>query len=820
MKKKINTIGFKVIILTITTTVLTALVIQFFAQRSTETAMTSAHDENALNLLNTVVLNVENQYKSILFHENATLKRRKAELKNIVDIVFGSIEEKFKHYKNNMISEEEAKRSALNLIKSLKYGDGYGYLWVNDTGKPFPKMLMHPTTPELEGTVMDAPGFNCALGIKKNLFVAFVDICEADGSGYVDYRWPKPTREGLTEDRAKISYVKLFREWNWIIGTGVYIDDIKEESQKRFDAVLSELRETLAQVSVAENGYMYIFTEDNKILIHPDLDINSDNSKLINPATGNNILDELKTAAKTPSVPFEYIWAKSGQKNDYKYRKKAYVKHFQPLNWYVASSVYFEDIEMPAKALRNRILFLSILILIVATVLAIILSRNLTKPLQQLTLSAIDIERDGINSAVIPVAGTEETVELGIILNNMISSIKESKKELKRENNYKKKIMDAMPSILLGVDTNGKVTLWNTKAHQASGISPDEAVGQSLDKIFPRMESVMDTVYQAMQERLTLSNVKQSHEEEGGLKYEDITVYPIIAGDVEGAVIRIDDVTEKVKMDEMIIHNEKMLSIGGLAAGMAHEINNPLAGIIQTACVVENRLCDKIDMSANLKAAETAGIDIEGLKTFMAIREVPRLIQAIIDSGKRVSSIVDNMLGFARKEKGQLTSNDLAELIDRAVALASTDYNLKKHYDFKNIEIKKVYGTSLPEILCEAGKIQQVLLNILINGAQAMQKAGTVNPQIIIRTFFEQDKNRARIEIEDNGPGMKDENRKRIFEPFYTTKPVNVGTGLGLSVSYFIITENHGGELSVVSTPGSGSTFIIHLPLDGGKHHN
>lgn len=119
---------------------------------------------------------------------------------------------------------------------------------------------------------------------------------------------------------------------------------------------------------------------------------------------------------------------------------------------------------------------------------------------------------------------------------------------------------------------------------------------------------------------------------------------------------------------------------------------------------------------------------------------------------------------------------------------------------------------------CKGAKIQQVLLNILRNGAQAMQEAMEKNneykPKFILRLFRETEANMLCIEIEDNGPGMDEKIRKRIFEPFFTTKPVGDGTGLGLSVSYFIITEDHGGEMTVESTPGFGAKFIIRLPLE------
>ncbi|MCP4118628.1 MAG: PAS domain S-box protein [Desulfobacteraceae bacterium] len=278
----------------------------------------------------------------------------------------------------------------------------------------------------------------------------------------------------------------------------------------------------------------------------------------------------------------------------------------------------------------------------------------------------------------------------------------------------------------------------------------------------------------------------------------------------------IRDITEFKRTQETMVQSEKILSLGGLAAGMAHEINNPLAGMMQTADVMTRRLTDA-GIPANLRAAEEIGIDLDDIKAFMEKRSIPRMTAAIKESGLRISAVVNNMLSFARKSDALVSSHLLSELLDHSLELASTDFDLKKHYDFKTIKIIKEYGDGELPVPCDSGKVRQVMLNILRNGAQAMQDAGTGNPTFIIRTRTEEDQEMACVEIEDNGPGMDKATLKRVFEPFFTTKPVGVGTGLGLSVSYFIITENHGGEMTVESTPGSGAKFIIRLPLKGKK---
>ncbi|MBI9090987.1 MAG: PAS domain S-box protein [Desulfobacterium sp.] len=389
--------------------------------------------------------------------------------------------------------------------------------------------------------------------------------------------------------------------------------------------------------------------------------------------------------------------------------------------------------------------------------------------------------------------------------------------ELNHLRNYLTNIIDSMPSVLVGVDTAGNVTQWNKTAEKATGVSVSTAQGKKLSHVFPRMASQMAKITESIRTRETRQEQKRPRLSENGPCYEDVTIYPLVANGVEGAVIRIDDVTEQVRMEEMMVQSEKMLSVGGLAAGMAHEINNPLAGMIQTANVMANRLTN-IEIPANQSAAMEVGTDIETIKAFMEKRGVLRMVETINASGRRVAEIVDNMLSFARKSDARVSSHDLADLLDKTLNLAATDYDLKKHYDFRQIEIREEYEAGLPMVPCEGAKIQQVLLNILSNGAQAMQenmeKKNGSNPIFILRLSRETATNMMRLEIEDNGPGMDEATQKRVFEPFFTTKPVGIGTGLGLSVSYFIITENHGGTMDVISEPGKGATFIIRLPLD------
>ena len=263
--------------------------------------------------------------------------------------------------------------------------------------------------------------------------------------------------------------------------------------------------------------------------------------------------------------------------------------------------------------------------------------------------------------------------------------------------------------------------------------------------------------------------------------------------------------------EELMVQTEKMMSLGGLAAGMAHEINNPLGIITQAAQNIERRV--SLDLPANRQAAEALGVSLEGINAYFVQRQILDFIGSIRTASFRAAKIVANMLQFSRRAETTMQPTSLSGIMDQAVELAGSDYDLKKKYDFRSIEIIRDYAPDMPLIPMVSVEIEQVILNLLKNAAQAMhQNPSDRKPLITLRLLRET--RYALIEIEDNGPGMAEEIRRRVFEPFFTTKEPGTGTGLGLSVSYMIVTQNHKGLMEAESTPGKGTCFRVRLPLD------
>jgi len=377
--------------------------------------------------------------------------------------------------------------------------------------------------------------------------------------------------------------------------------------------------------------------------------------------------------------------------------------------------------------------------------------------------------------------------------------------ELAESRGYLVDIINAISSSLISIDASGNIIDMNRAAEKSAKLHRIDAVGKSIDTVFPWFKNLTDDAVKAISTGKPFEKNRIQHSIDDTNHVNDIRIYPLSSTRNQGAVVRIDDVTDRARIDEIMIQSEKMLSLGGLAAGMAHEINNPLAGIIQNIQVMTNRITK--DLPKNLAVAEECGTTIETIRAYMEKREILKMIDMIMDAGIRAARIVKNMLMFSQKSEGQAKPEDLRELMDKTIEIAENDYGLKKNFDFRQIKIIRDFQPDMPPVVCQASKLQQVLLNILKNGAQAMADH---NGESCFRLGIKMENGMACLRVNDNGKGMDKALCKRIFEPFFTTK--KSGTGLGLSISYFIISEDHGGTIEVESTPGKGSTFIIRLP--------
>jgi|GEM_PF-5040041 len=382
-----------------------------------------------------------------------------------------------------------------------------------------------------------------------------------------------------------------------------------------------------------------------------------------------------------------------------------------------------------------------------------------------------------------------------------------TEKELKLARKYLQNIFDLTPSGLLVVKPDGTLKQWNKAAELLTCTVEDLFKNQAMDDFLFLPAEQMDKLKSAIKKPQPQSFKQIAQWINDEQHYWDIVSFPL--GDESGdVVIRFDDVSKRVRMQLMMVQSEKMLSLGGLAAGMAHELNNPLGGILQGLQNVQRRLSPEIEK--NVELAQELGFDLEKVQTYLKERGIARFIDGIADSGMRATKIVKTMLFFVNSPLNNLQPEDIHSLIDKAIEFSSMDHDHTKKTLFSDIDIVREYNQTLPEVPCIGSEIIQVLMNLLRNAAQASYRQKGVS-RIILHTYRKNDS--LCIDVEDNAAGMDEQICKRVFEPFFTTKDPGEGTGLGLSVSYVIIHDKHHGDLRVVSNPGKGSKFTISLPL-------
>lgn len=650
--------------------------------------------------------------------ERELMKSRRESLIALVDVAFNLIGEYDERIQKGELTTEDAKQRFILRIKSMRF-QNYDYFWIQNNDLPYPTMIAHPADPSLDGKIVDHPRFNQAFAMQfgvdgreviiptrdKNLLQAAVEVVMESGSGFVNYDWPKPTATGLTEEYyPKQSYVKLFQPWGWIIGTGLYFDDIEAE--------MARLRWT---ISLAVAAFMFL------------------------------------TA------------------------------------------------------------FMTVVVL-----------RNITRPLGSLLHYSREVAQGKLDASITdPISGEflqlkQSTEAMVTALRHSIQEAKDKSEEAYRETERSRQAEKAlreseerlqlvMEATLDGIwdwDLRTGETYFSPGYFRMLGYTPDEFAlhFESLSElIHPDEQADVSRVNKECIEGVSdiFSLVYRMRAKNGQWRWI-LGRGRVVARDEQGRALRLVgshvDVTESKRTDEerdqlreQLLQAQKMEALATLAGGVAHDFNNLLQAIGgHTQLMLSGRSPD----------------DPERPK----LRTIARAVE-------RGGQLVQRLLLFGRQAEAQRRPLNLnQEVADAAKILERTILRM--------ISIELQPAEQLWTVSADPVQIEQVLINLGVNAADAMPEGGTLT---IATANVELDKSQTLVcpgiqpgrfvllTVSDTGSGMDEQTIDKIYDPFFTTKGMGKGTGLGLASVYGIV-QDHGGCIACDSQVGQGTTFRIYLP--------
>jgi two-component system, NtrC family, sensor kinase len=361
---------------------------------------------------------------------------------------------------------------------------------------------------------------------------------------------------------------------------------------------------------------------------------------------------------------------------------------------------------------------------------------------------------------------------------NLYRSLKQKVDEYERLKEFSENIVESINVGILAAGLDDRVESWNTQMERLSGIGRADAVGRTLAELFP---ATLVQQFERTRGEMRIHHLdKFALDTRKGESSMNIAIAPLVSRDNEqiGRLVIFDDVTDRAELERRLVQADKLSSIGLLAAGVAHEVNTPLAVISTYAQMLAKQVAEDDQKS--------------------------RILEKIARQTFRASEIVNSLLNFSRTSTSELVEVQLNRVIQETLSLL--EHQLKK----AGIEVRTKFDSNLEPVKGNPGKLQQVFLNLILNARDAMEPRGVL--EVVTRAALNSSGEKGVIvEVTDTGHGIAPEHLSRIYDPFFTTKSAKKGTGLGLSVTYGIIQE-HGAAIEAISRPGEGTCFHLEFP--------
>ena len=815
-------IFFKAMFIVVSTIIVYTLLISFFTVPKVENSFISLEEKNAKDIFKNVIAKVNDTNKELEEFKFNSIQQYKDDLIHLTDTVWSIIQTKYiqsKHenignnlknralefksnlmnfYNNNKnsMSKDELKQSIINYIKIYRYNSGTGYFWINDFTA---KMIVHPMTPSLNNTYVG----NYKDSNERYLFKEMIDIVQKKDAGLIKYKWLNPKSKKIEN---KISYVFKFEPFNWVVGTGDYYSVLKQKLQ-------NEVFELVNKAQYSNNNYFFIANYDNVILAHPYLQ-GRDFSK-VKDIKGNLIIPPMVKIARENGNGFYSYWWKKNNNDPTVYEKLSFIKNFPDWKMTIGTGLYLDDIK-PLVSKRKKELTDELSKVIINTKLAQSGYIYIFDGKGELVIHPNNDLAKSADFSKIVIPSTNK-----LIFEELIAASKTKDKSLyykwdkpNSKGNYdydKVSWVEYIPKLDWYVVSSVYTQEFKESANDVRNFV------LSITLLFLVLFIIYGFVFfrKLLTPIIALSKIssnvsKGDYTKRYTLKHGNDEV-GVLAKKFNEMVDTIEFITLELKesneefehmmksykeVQTKLVEVEKMASLGGLVAGVAHEINTPV-GVGLTGITHFLHISEKIKNDY-----ESENMSQEEFENYLKVsNELATIINLNLDRTARlVKSFKQISIDQTNEEKREFNLKEYINSILLSICNITNKTNLTitvKCDDSLNID-------SYPGLFSQI--ITNLIMNSINHGYDEREK-GNININASI------DNNTLLFEYKDDGRGITKENMLRIFDPFFTTNRNKGGTGLGLNIVYNIVKNNLKGSIHCTSTEAEGVLFKISVPL-------
>lgn len=562
-----------------------------------------------------------------------------------------------------------------------------------------------------------------------------------------------------------------------VIAVGIvsYIGGYQIFTEAKKKELNNSLNETISILELIEkdvsNGI--ITEEEAQIKALEYLSNFKKNNLCIVDINGNTVFDNSSEKIEIEDLIHQILKDKKGRFEGNQNFQTSLISYrsFEKWGWVIIMQAELEQFMSALLEVQKYTLLVAIIAAIIAVELTIIIAHNISKPIKKLAEICNSISTEGFRGKL----EYKRNDEIGILVsafNEMIVKLENNTRELIRMKDFNEDILRSTTTGIITIDNRGEFISMNRAAERVLGIRGKNKNGVIYHELIELLKNTL-------KEDNPVKNIVRTFSDESG-KSRFIEINTSLLkneeGNIKGALCSFNDITERKEFESKIDKIDRLASLGELAAGLAHEIRNPLAGIKTSTQVLANR---------------TEQNDANVL-----------LFDKIISEIDRMNKLITDLLNFAKPPASRLEKRDITKIIRESAKF------LEEH--FRKCKVNITFNFPLKEyfVLVDGYQMKQIFLNLFMNAIKAMPEGGRISVYIAAKGDF------IEIYVRDTGKGISQENLPRIFDPFFTTDPK--GTGLGLSVVQKLVIQN-GGEIDVKSELNKGTTFCIKLPVIRGE---